>query len=190
MKIDISKIDGYEDMTTEEKLKALEGLELPEPDYTGYIKKETFDKTASELAAKKRELNAKLSEEEQNKQREREEREELQRKFDALMHETTVSKNKAKLLALGYDDKLADDTAEAMVAGDLETVIVNQKKYLDSFEKKIRAEVLKDTPKPTGEGETANVMTLEKLKKMSPAERFTYSRENPEIYKELYQGGN
>ena len=31
-KIDFSKIEGYEEMTAEEKLAALEGFEIPEPD--------------------------------------------------------------------------------------------------------------------------------------------------------------
>ena len=59
-KIDISKIDGYADMTPEQKIAALEAFETEDPDYSGYVKKDIFDKTASELAAKKKELNEKL----------------------------------------------------------------------------------------------------------------------------------
>ena len=36
-KIDISTIEGYSEMTAEEKLAALEALELPEPDFSGYV---------------------------------------------------------------------------------------------------------------------------------------------------------
>ena len=61
-KIDISKIDGYADMTPEQKIAALEAFETEDPDYSGYVKKDIFDKTASELAAKKKELNEKLTE--------------------------------------------------------------------------------------------------------------------------------
>ena len=50
-KIDISKIDGYADMTPEQKIAALEAYETEDPDYSGYVKKDVFDKTASELAA-------------------------------------------------------------------------------------------------------------------------------------------
>ena len=189
MKIDVSKIEGYADMTAEEKLKALEEFDVPDPDYSGYVKKEQFDKTASELAAKKKELSEKMTEDEKNKQAEQEAREELQKKYDTLLHESLVSKNKAKLLGLGYEEKLAEETAEAMAAGDLEKVFTNQKKHLDSFEKKVRAEALKDTPKPTGDGDS-KTMTLEKLRSMTPAERLEYSKSNPEEYKSLYTGGN
>ena len=50
-KIDISKIEGYADMSAEEKLAALEGLEIPEPDYSGFVRKEVFDKTALSVSS-------------------------------------------------------------------------------------------------------------------------------------------
>lgn len=191
MKIDVTKIEGYADMTPEQKLAALEGYDMPDPDYSGYVKKDVFDKTASELAAKKKELTEKMTEDEQKKQKEQEERDELQSKYDKLLHESEVSKFKAKLLGMGYDEKLADDAAEAMANGDSEKVFANQKKHLEAVEKKIRAEALKDTPKPTGDGDS-KTMTLEKFRKMSPQERYDFSVKNPEEYKTLYTetGGN
>jgi hypothetical protein len=189
MKIDTSKIEGYADMSAEEKLKALEGMDLPDPDLSGYVKKDVFDKTASELAQKKKELASKLTDDEAAKQKEADERAELEKKYNELLHESTVSKNKAKLLGLGYEDKLAEETAEAMANGDLEKVFANQKKHLDSFEKKVRAEALKDTPKPTGDGDT-KTMTLENLRKLSPMERMKYSQEHPDEYKALYTEGS
>ena len=191
-KIDVTQIEGYADMTAEEKLKALEAFDVPDPDYSGYVSKEQFDKTASELAAKKKELSEKLSEDERQKQEEQEQREELQKKYDTLLRESTVSKNKAKLLGLGYEEKLADETAEAMADGNLDKVFANQKKHLDAVEKRVRAEVLKETPKPTGDGDS-KTMTLKQLREMSPAERMKFSQEHPEEYKELYTnntGGN
>ena len=125
-KIDISKIDGYADMTPEQKIAALEAFETEDPDYSGYVKKDIFDKIASELAAKKKELNEKLTEDEQKKQKEQEEREELQSKYDKLLRESEVSKFKAKLLGMGYEEKLADATAEAMADGDTEKVFANE----------------------------------------------------------------
>ena len=189
-KVDITKIEGYEGMTPEEKIKALEAYEIEDvqPDYSGYVKKDVFDKTASELAGVKKQLKEKMTDDEAAKQKEQEEREELQSKYEKLLHDSEVSKNKAKLLALGYEEKLADDTAEAMVTGDLEKVMANQKKHLEAVEKKVRAEALKGTPKPTGDGDS-KTMTLEKLRGMTPSERYTYSQEHPEEYKELY-GGN
>jgi hypothetical protein len=187
-KIDVTQIKGYTEMSAEDKLKALEGFEIPDPDYSGYVKKDVFDKTASELAEKKKQLKDKMTDDEVAKQREKEEREELQAKYEKLLRESEISKNKSKLLALGYDEALADETAEAMTDGDLDKVFFNQKKHLDSVEKRVRAEALKDTPKPTPDGDS-KTMTLEKLRKMSGPERYAFAEAHPEEYNELY-GGN
>ena len=49
-----------------EKVEALLKVEVPEKvDLTGYVKKDLFDKTASELAEAKKTAKAKMSEEEQ-----------------------------------------------------------------------------------------------------------------------------
>lgn len=152
MKIDTSTIAGYADMTAEEKLKALEELELAEPDYSGYVSKATFDKTASELAAKKKELNDHLTAEEKAAKEREESNKELKESYEKLLRETNISKATAKFLALGYDDKLASETAIAYVDGDTEKVFANQKKAMDTVEKNIRAELLKGSPKPDGGG--------------------------------------
>lgn len=43
-----------------------------------------------------------------------------------LKRSMALSEKKAKLLAMGYDEKLADDTATAMVDGDMDKVMANQ----------------------------------------------------------------
>ena len=65
-KVDITKIEGYEGMTPEEKIKALEAYEIEDvqPDYSGYVKKDVFDKTASELAGVKKQLKEKMTDDE------------------------------------------------------------------------------------------------------------------------------
>lgn len=187
-KMDVSKIDGYADMSPEEKLAALEGYEWDEPDYSGYIKKEVFDKTASELASAKKQLKEHMSAEEVQRQQEAEERVALQQKYDALLRQNLIAGHKASLMDLGYDAKLADETAVAMVDGNTDAVFANQKKAFAALEKRIRAEVLKDTPRPVPDGESQG-MTLEKLRQLSPADRLTWAENNPESYKELYTGG-
>ena len=188
-KIDVSLIEGYSEMTAEEKLKALEALEVPEPDLSGYVRKDVYDKTASELSAKKKELTAFMTEDEAKRQKELEERQELQNAYDKLLNKVTVSEHKAQFLGLGYDEKLASESAEALAKGDLEKVFTNQKKHLESFEKNIRAELLKDTPKPISGNEGKGV-TMEDLKKMTPLERLNFSKEHPDEYREIYTGGN
>lgn len=182
--------DAYkEGMTFEEVETALEKVTIPK-DNSAEIErlKNALSKSNSEAAGYKKQLREKMTEDEQKKQKEQEEREELQNKYDKLLRESVIAKNKAKLVALGYEEALADETAEAMADGDSDKVFANQQKHLASFEKKVRAEALKDTPKPTPDGDS-KTMTLEKFRKLSPTERHKFYTEHPDEYKELY-GGN
>jgi hypothetical protein len=186
-KIDVTKIPGYAEMSAEDKIKALEAYKTEDPDYSGYVRKEVFDRTASELAAKKKELSEKLSAEEKTKQEEQEKLEDLQNKYNTLLHENQISSFKAELLGLGYEDKLAADTAKAMADGDTAKVFANQKKHLENVEKNIQADILKNTPKP-GKDSGGESMTLTKLKGMSSEDRLKFYQEHTDEYKALYEG--
>lgn len=182
--------DAYkEDMTAEELISALKDIEMP-VDNSAEIERleRALSKSNSEAADYKKQLRERMSAEEAKAKEEAERVSDLQSKYDALLKESTVSKNKARLLALGYEDALATEVAEAMMNGDTDKVFTCHKKHLDSVEKKIREDVLKNTPRPTG-GNGSDIITKEKFSKMSIEEQYKFSTEHPEEYKMLY-GGN
>jgi len=182
--------DAYkEGMTVEEIETALAGIELP-TDNSAEIErlKNALSKSNSEAADFKKQLREKMSADELKAKEDAEKQEKLQNDYDALVKKVTISENKAKLLALGYEDKLATETAEAMANGELDKVFANQKKHLEAVEKKIRQDILKDTPKPDG-GNSGATITKEQFDAMGYTERLKVFNENPEIYKE-YTGGN
>ena len=149
-KIDISTIEGYAEMTPEEKLAALEAIELPEPDFTGWVKKDALDKVASEAAAYKKQLREKMTAEEEKAEREAEERAALEARVHELERERTIHGYMSAYQAMGYEDSLAKCTAEALVNGDMDTVFENQRSFAVAREKALRAEILKSTPRPAG----------------------------------------
>ena len=179
------KIENYDTMTPEEKLAALEAYD---PEKDGFVSKAVFDKTSSEAASYKKQLREKQSDEEAKAAKEAEEKASLLARLEELEREKTVGTYTTALLSLGYDDKAAKATAEALAKGDMETVFANHKMRNENREKALRAELLKQTPPPAS-GTTDNGMTLEQFRKMSPKERYEYSVSNPEEYKNLY-GGN
>ena len=182
--------DAYkEGMSAEEITKALESIEMPTDNSAEIDRLKTaLSKSNSEAAEYKKQLREKMSAEELKAKEDAEKMEELIKERDALLREKTVTGHKAKYLSLGYDEKLAEETAEALANGELDKVFANQKKHNESVEKKIRADVLKETPKPEG-GNGSDEITKEKFSKMSIAEQYKYSVEHPEEYKKLY-GGN
>lgn len=182
--------DKYkEGMTLEEVDVALADVNMP-VDNSAEVErlKTALSKSNSEAAESKRQLREKLSADELKAKEDAEEMERLRAENATLIREKTISTYKASYLSLGYDDKLADDTAKAIVDGKFDKVFENQKKHLDAVEKKVRQDVLKDTPKPEG-GSSSETMTKEKLRGMSANERYEYSQAHPDEYKQIY-GGN
>ena len=158
-KIDVSTIEGFADMTAEQKAEALANYEFPDPDYTGYVKKDVFDKTASELASWKKKHNELLSEEERKKLFE-----EMKNKLAGLEKEKTVSNYKASFAAQGYPELLATEAATAMANGEMDKVFAAQKKFLEQYEKDVKAKVLKETPRPPAGGKGGEMTKADFLK--------------------------
>jgi hypothetical protein len=60
---------------------------------------------------------------------------------------------------------------------------------VDSQKKAVLAEAVKDTPVPPTSGTSDTVVTKEKLRSMTPNERYEFSQKHPEEYKKIYNGG-
>ena len=149
MAFDFTKLDGYrEDMTAEEKLDLLKNWKPAEPDLSGYIKKELFDKKVSELAEIKKQLKEKMTEDERKEAERLEAEAALKAELEALRREKTVSDSKARFLGLGYDEKLAAETAKALADGDMDKVFANQQIHIENVKKAERAASLAGDPKP------------------------------------------
>lgn len=151
-KIDTSAIEGYAEMTDEQKIAALEGFEYDDNAAEVQRLKKANDKSSAEAAEWKRKHNALLSEEEQKKQTEADERKKLEEEVAQLKREKTVATYKSSYLSMGYDDALASETAEAMVDGDSEKVFANQKKFLEAHDKAVTKGAMSETSRPGAGG--------------------------------------
>ena len=69
-----------------------------------------------------------------------------------------ISESKARFLGLGYDEKLATETAKALAEGDMEKVFANQQIHIENIRKAERASALGDTPKPPAGRETLRLL--------------------------------
>ena len=176
-------IENYESMTPEEKVAALEAS------YADSEKmKNALDKATSEAAAYKKQLREKQTDEEVKEAERASKEAAIMAELEALRHEKVVGTYTASYLAMGYDEKLAKTTAEAMAKGDTETVFKNQKAHLEAREKALRTELLMQTPAPSPGKSDAGV-SREEVSKMTLAEKVKFAQDNPEIYKEFF-GGN
>jgi len=88
-----------------------------------------------------------------------------------LKRSIALADKKTKLVAMGYDEKLADSTAIAMVDGDMDTVMKNQATFNESREKAIRAEQMKKTPRPAAGSDGTGGMDYAKKSERSAGKR-------------------
>ena len=189
MKVDVTKIEGYAEMSAEDKLKAIENYEFDDPDYSGYVSKDTFDKTASELAKTKKDLRAKLTEEEQRAIADKEARERIESELAELKKEKTIAEHKSRFLAHGFSDELATANAKALIDGDFDTFFNGLTKYQEELTTKVKSDMIAKTPYPQGGSDKHNVMTLKEFRALTPDKREKWANEHPDEYKLLYTGG-
>lgn len=148
--------DAYkEGMTVEDIARAIKERSLVDPTtLPPAVSKETFDKTASELAALKREKKERMTAEEAQQAKQQE----ILDRMACLEKENNRMRQEKAFLSAGYDAQTAAALAGHVVDGNTEDFVKAQAAWLAEREKAIYArtkeELLKATPPlNTGAGE-------------------------------------
>ena len=131
--------------------------------------KAALSKANSEAADYKKQLRTKQTDDEAAAAAQKEEHDRLVQENADLKRSMALSERKAKLLAMGYDESLADETAAAMVDGDMDKVMANQSKYLEVQKKNIQADAMRKTPRPAA-GDDVNGGSMDYAKKIAEAQ--------------------
>ena len=131
--------------------------------------KAALSKANSEAADYKKQLRTKQTDDEAAAAAQKEEHDLLVQENADLKRSMALSERKAKLLAMGYDESLADETAAAMVDGDMDKVMANQSKYLEVQKKNIQADAMRKTPRPAA-GDDGNGGSMDYAKKIAEAQ--------------------
>ena len=151
-KIDTTKIEGYESMSAEEKIAALESYEVDDASDNTEIEKykKLLTKANTEAADYKRKLNEKLSEQERAEAERAEAEKATQEELKQLRAEKRVSVYTTKLVEAGYDTATAKTMANSLPEGLGEDYFTSQKTFLENKTKEIEANALKKQPPLTG----------------------------------------
>lgn len=187
-KIDFSKIENWDNLSVEDKLKAIQDYEYDDFQEENSKLKGSFDKTSSELADLKKKYNSKLSEEELKEQERKLQEEELNRKYNELLHERNVANDTIAFKSAGYSDELSKELAELFSKYDIDsndkTLFFNKvKKFNDDRTKEIQAELVKNAPRPGGFNGSGKTLTKEDILKIKdPTERQEKIAENIELF--------
>lgn len=159
-KIDTSAIQGYAEMTPEQKIAALEAIDMPDaPDMTKFVAKSDYDKlktasdnNASEAKSWKDKYNSTLSEAERQKQAAEEAQKATNDRLAELERKDKISTAKDQYIASGFDTTLALATAEAEVDGKMDVVRANIAKHIEDTRAADKDKAMKKTPAPPAGG--------------------------------------
>lgn len=138
--------DFKEDLTVEQISEILEHKSNEK--ITHY--KDLISKANAEAADYKRKWKATLSEQEAATQEKNDEFEALKKKCADLEKAQALAENTAKYLDLGYPKELAEQSATALISGDLDTLMNTQKSYIEMVRKTAVDKALDNTIKPQG----------------------------------------
>ena len=173
--IDTSTISGFDAMTPEDQVKALlafqydDGAEaaakLKEAEDKAAKQKAALDKATSEAAGYKKQLNAKLTEDERKQQESESTLKAMQEKLAEYEQRERLSTARAMFLGGGFDDALAGEAADAFISQDTEKFTAALKKYRAAIESQTEAKLMGNNPKPVG-GEGKKPLTKEDILKI------------------------
>lgn len=153
MRIDTAKIENYETMSAEDKLKALEEYEFetPVPKENDEVTKlkAALSKANSDAAEWKRQFREKQTEAERAEAERKEHEAAVEDELRTLRRDKSVSGYVAQYLALGYTQELALKAAEATADNDAATIMSCQQEYIEAKTKELEAAALNKQPSIT-----------------------------------------
>lgn len=120
--------------------------------------KKANDNLASENASLKKQVNAKLTEEELRAQQSSEENEAIKQELTDLRKEVALSKATKRYMSMNMPESLAEKIAQAELEGDMETVTTSINTFMESqkkeVEEKVKADLYAQMPNPaSGNGD-------------------------------------
>lgn len=152
MKFDTTKIEGFDNLSAEEKLAKLLEYEFdepkPAPADNGEIAKlkTALSKANSDAAEWKRQFREKQTEQERAEAERAEAEKALQDELSSLRREKTLSEYAKSCMSMGYDAAMATECAEAMADGRFSDVFAIQQRFLETKIREAEATALNRQP--------------------------------------------
>lgn len=162
-----------EGMTADEISEALETKKVGNNESEITRLKNALNKANSEAAEYKKQIRQNQSEEDRKAAEQKEEYEKIMKENADLKRSMNISAQKAKLIGLGYEEKLAEETATAMIDGDVEKIVFNQGIFLEEVKKNQTVTQMKNTPRPAAggsDGDNGEAMNYDDLISKAQAE--------------------
>ena len=133
----------------------------------------------------KKELAARMTEQEKAAAETKELIETLKAENEALKRSQALAENEAGFIGAGFEGETAKKAAEAFFDKDFKAFMATLTEFITAHDKALNADAIRNTPKP-GTGNTgAPSMTQEQFDNLGYKERVELFNKQPELYKEF-----
>lgn len=149
VKLDTSRITGWDELSAEDKVKALleQEIEVEQPEPADTLKlKNALNKACEEAASYKKALREKQSEAERAEADRAEREKALQDELASYRDKERISSYKAQLMSAGVDSETADLMAKSLPEGVSDEYFLATKSFLDNQRQKLLTESINKQP--------------------------------------------
>jgi len=179
-----TKENGNQDNKQEQSAKELEARIKALEAENGKLKQSVTNASADASEWKKK-YNAKLSDEEQAKEKQDEATAAMQKELQELRNERNIANYVASLSAsdIGMDAETARGVAEALNSGETDKVFDGIRKFIASHDKALAEKAMLNNPKLPG-GSSTKTVTREEFNAMGYTEMVAFKAAYPDLYAE------
>lgn len=133
----------------------------------------------------KKELAARMTEQEKAAAETKEFIESLKAENEALKRSQALAEHEAGFVGAGFDTGTAKKAAEAFFDKDFKAFMGSLSEFITAHDKALNAESIRNTPRPGAGSVGGATITKEQFDNMNYAERAQLFNEQPDVYKEL-----
>jgi len=159
----------------EAKIKALEAE-------NGKLKNSVTNASADASEWKKK-YQSTLSEQEKKEQEQAEATAAMQKRLEEVLTEKNIADFKSQFVSIGFDETLAQESAQALNSGDTVKVFDGIRKFIASHDKALAEKAMLNNPVLPG-GNSTKTVSKEEFDKMGYREMVQFKAEHPELYRE------
>ena len=149
VKLDTSRITGWDELSAEDKVKALleQEIEVEQPEPADTLRlKNALNKACEEAASYKKALREKQTEAERAEADRAEREKALQDELASYRDKERISSYKAQLMSAGVDSETADLMAKSLPEGVADEYFLATKSFLDNQRQKLLTESINKQP--------------------------------------------
>ena len=148
--------------------------------------KQSVTNASADASEWKKKFQDTLSEQDKAKVQQDEANAALQKELEDLRNERNIANHKAQFISIGFEDALAQETAQALNAADTAKVFDGIRKFIASHDKALAEKAMLNNPTLPG-GNTTKTVTREEFNNMGYKEMVQFQAEHPDLYEE-YMG--